>query len=91
MGTDNGEDPPTTEASRPTDRAVVEAAVDAAEDVIFSRYRRAEVPDLDVGVRFADGVLEIDVYLNVPDAEDVERVADDAALAARDAVDDMLE
>ena len=69
---------------------VVRAAVDAAEDVIFSRFRRSDVVDLDVGVRFEAGELEIDVYLNVPGAADAEAVAEDAALAARAAADDLL-
>lgn len=72
------------------DEAVVEAAVDAAEDVIFSAYSRSDIRDLDVTVHFEDAVLEVDVYLNVPDDE-AERVADDAALAARSAVDELLE
>jgi hypothetical protein len=74
----------------PDDEAVVEAAVDAAEDVIFSAYARSDIRDLDVTVHFEDAVLEVDVYLNVPDDE-AERVADDAALAARSAVDELLE
>ena len=74
----------------PDDEEVVHAAVDAAEDVIFSRYGRSEVRDLDVAVAFEDGELSVDVYLNVPDDDAVERVADDAALAAVDAVDRLL-
>lgn len=74
----------------PTDAAVVRAAVDAAEAVIFSRYDRADIDDIDVGVAFSDDQLSIDIYLNVPD-EDAEQVVDDAALAARAAVDDLLE
>ncbi|MDZ7701852.1 MAG: DUF3194 domain-containing protein [Halobacteriales archaeon] len=73
----------------PEDDAVVQAAVDAAEDVIFSAYSRAELRDLDVAVAFEDGLLEVDVYLDADG--DAERVADDAALAARDAVDELLE
>ncbi len=72
-----------------TDEAVVAAAVDAAETVIFSRYDRSEIRDLDVGVQFEDGVLDIDVYLDADGP--VEQVTDDAALAARSAVDDLLE
>ena len=70
--------------------AVVDAAVEAAEGVIFSRYGRSEVEDVDVTVRFEAGVLEVDVYLNVPGAADEERVAEDAALAARHAVDELF-
>lgn len=88
--------PPADRAARapaarkvPDDEAVVQAAVDAAEDVIFSVYTRSELRDLDVAVQFEDGVLEVDVYLDADG--DAERVADEAALAARDAVDGLLE
>ena len=74
-----------------TDEDIVTAAVDAAESVVFSRYSRSEIRDLDVTVRYESGDLEVDVYLNVPDDADSEQVADDAALAARSAVDDLLE
>ena len=73
------------------DERVVTAAVDAAESVVFSRYDRAEIEDVDVTVRFEDGRLDVDVYLNVPDDDEAQKVADDAALAARNAVDDLLE
>ncbi|AQL42236.1 DUF3194 domain-containing protein [Halorientalis sp. IM1011] len=76
----------------PTDEDVVETAADAAEGLVFSRYKQSEVTDLDVTVTFEDGVLEVDVYLNAPsDTRDPERIADDAALAARSAVDDLFE
>ena len=76
----------------PTDEEVVETAADAAEGLVFSRYKQSEVTDLDVTVTFEDGVLEVDVYLNAPsDTRDPERIADDAALAARSAVDDLFE
>ena len=75
----------------PTDDKVVRTAAEAAEDVVFSRFDRTEVVDLDVTVTFEDGVLEVDVYLNAPDGRaDAARVADDAALAARGAVDDLF-
>lgn len=75
----------------PTDEAVVQTASDAAEEVILSRYKQSAVKDYDVTVVFEEGVLEVDVYLNAPDDEhDPERVADDAALAAREAVDDLF-
>jgi hypothetical protein len=75
----------------PTDEEVVQAASDAAEGLVFSRYRQSEVRDLDVTVRFEDGVLEVDVYLDAPDdVADPEQVADDAALAAQAAVDDLF-
>jgi hypothetical protein len=71
------------------DRAVVQAAAEAAENVIFSRYDRGDVRDFDVTVSFEDRVLEVDVYLDASGG-DPDRVADDAALAARSAADDRL-
>jgi hypothetical protein len=76
----------------PTDEDVVETAADAAEGVVFARYKQSEVTDLDVTVTFEDGILEVDVYLNAPsDTRDPEQVADDAALTARSAVDDLFD
>ena len=78
----------------PSDEEVVRVAAEAAEGLVFSRYKQSAVRDLDVTVTFEEGVLEVDVYLNVPDAADdsePEQVADDAALAAREAVDDLFE
>lgn len=78
-------------ADGPNDEAVVRAASEAARDVIFSRYSQSEVEDLDVTVTFDEGVLEVDVYVNAPESRaDAEQVADDAALAARNAADDLL-
>jgi hypothetical protein len=74
-----------------TDEEVVETASDAAEGLVFSRYKQSEVRDLDVTVTFEDGVLDVDVYLNAPDDPDPERVAEDAALAGRAAVDDLFD
>ncbi|WP_459191847.1 DUF3194 domain-containing protein [Halosimplex sp. J119] len=75
----------------PSDETVVQTAAEAAEDVVFSRLGRSSVEDLDVTVTFEDGILEVDVYLNAPDASgDPDRIADDAALAARGAVDDLF-
>ena len=75
----------------PTDEQVVQTAAEAAEDVIFSRLKQSAVDDYDVRVTFEDGILEVDVYVEAPDADaDEERVADDAALAARSAVDDLF-
>ncbi|MBX0321985.1 DUF3194 domain-containing protein [Halomicroarcula sp. F13] len=75
----------------PTDAEVVEVAADAAENVVFSRFDASDVDDVDVTVTFEDGVLEVDVYVNAPDSRvDETRVADDAALAARSAVDDLF-
>mgnify|MGYP000179835331 CR=1 FL=1 len=78
----------------PSDETVVQTAADAAEGVIFSQYKQSAVRDYDVTVVFEDGVLEVDVYLNAPEDDDEaepEQVADDAALAARQAVDDLFE
>ena len=77
--------------SEPTDEEVVRTAAEAAEGVIFARYKQSDVRDLDVAVSFEDGVLEADVYLNAPDDErDPDAVADEAARAARDAVDELF-
>jgi hypothetical protein len=73
----------------PSDEEAVAAAVSAAEGVIFSRFSKSEVRDLDVTVHFAAGRLEVDVYLNVDD-EAADQVADDAARAAVDAVDELF-
>ncbi|SFF89985.1 Protein of unknown function [Halopelagius inordinatus] len=73
----------------PTDEEVVETAADAAEGVIFANYKQSDVTDFDVTVTFEDGVLEVDVYVNAPGNAD--EVADDAALAARDAVDELFD
>ncbi|MBV0923823.1 DUF3194 domain-containing protein [Halomicroarcula limicola] len=76
----------------PTDDEVVETAASAAENVVFSRFDKNDVEDIDVTVTFEDGVLEVDVYVNAPESRlDEERVAEDAALAARSAVDDLFE
>lgn len=81
-----------TTGDDPTDAAVVEAAADAAEDLVFSRLDAGDIEDLDVTVSFDAGRLDVDVYLHAPDAlADVQQVADDAALAARAAADDLLE
>ena len=75
----------------PTDDEVVQTAADAAENVIFSRLSVSDVEDYDVTVTFEERMLDVDVYVKAPDASaDEERVADDAALAARGAVDDLL-
>lgn len=74
-----------------SDAAVVEAAAEAANAVIFSRFDRTDVEDYDVTVTFEDAVLEVDVYVHAPETTTDEAVvADDAALAARAAVDDLL-
>ncbi|SIS05366.1 DUF3194 domain-containing protein [Natronorubrum thiooxidans] len=81
------------QTDEPTDTDVVQTASDAAEGYVFSQYKQSAVRDLDVTVTFEDGVLEVDVYLNGPDSEGTptpEQVADDAALAAREAVDELF-
>ncbi|WP_128225745.1 DUF3194 domain-containing protein [Halobacteriaceae archaeon SHR40] len=73
------------------DTEVVQTAAAAAEEVIFSRYSRSEVHDFDITATFEDGEFELDVYLDVPDdRQDSEQVAQDAVLAARSAVDELL-
>jgi uncharacterized alkaline shock family protein YloU len=74
----------------PTDEEVVQTAAEAAEGLIFDRYKQSAVRDVDVTVTFEDGVLDVDVYLNAPDDEKAQRVADEAARAAQDAVDDLF-
>ena len=75
----------------PTDPEVVEAASDAAEGLVLSRYKQSEIRDLDVTVRFEDGRLEVDVYLDAPNDPDPAVVADEAVEAAEAAVDDLFE
>jgi len=81
---------PTDRPDQPDGTTVVQQAADAAENVVFSRIDRTEIRDLDVTVTFEDGQLEVDVYLDAPEASDAERVAEDAVLAARSAADDLL-
>jgi hypothetical protein len=75
----------------PTDEEVVQTAAEAAEGLVFSRFKRSAVRDYDVEVTFEDGVLEVDVWINAPEADaDAEVVAEDATLAARSAVDELF-
>ncbi|MUV86461.1 DUF3194 domain-containing protein [Natronomonas sp. CBA1123] len=78
-------------SGEPSDEEVVEAASDAAEGVVLSRYKQSAVTDLDVTVRFEDGVLEVDVYLNAPEDPDPEDVVQEAIEAAEAAVDELFE
>ncbi|MFW5963577.1 MAG: DUF3194 domain-containing protein [Natronomonas sp.] len=80
-----------TDQREPSDEEVVEAASDAAEGVVLSRYKQSEVTDLDVTVRFEEGILEVDVYLNAPEEPDPEDVVQEAIEAAEDAVDELFE
>lgn len=76
----------------PSDEAVVQAAAEAAEGLVFSRFKRSAVDDFDVQVTFEDGVLEVDVWIHAPESDvDEETVAEDATLAARSAVDELFE
>ena len=78
--------------TEPTDEEVVQTAAEAAEGLVRSRYKQSNVRDLDVTVTFEDGMLDVDVYLNAPEGDaDEEEVADEAALAAQQAVDDLFE
>ena len=75
----------------PTDEEVVQTAAEAAEGLIFARFKQSRVKDVDVTVTFEDGVLDVDVYINAPDdAEDAEAVADEAARTAQEAVDELF-
>jgi hypothetical protein len=77
--------------AEPTDEEIVEAASDAAEGVILDRYKQSDVEDMDVTVRFEDGTLDVDVYLNAPDESDPAVVAQEAVEAAEAAVDELFE
>ena len=74
----------------PTDEEVVQAASEAAEGLIFDRYKQSAVRDIDVTVTFEEGVLEVDVYLNAPDDEKAQQVAEAAVDAAEAAVDELF-
>ena len=74
------------------DEQVVETAAEAAHGLVFSRLQSSAVEDLDVTVTFEEGILEVDVYLLAPEVDaDVDQIAEDAALAAQAAVDDLFE
>ncbi|WP_435360611.1 DUF3194 domain-containing protein [Haloarchaeobius sp. DFWS5] len=75
----------------PSDEEVVRTAAEAAEGLILSRFKQSDIKDVDVTVTFEDGVLDVDVYINAPEGDaDEEQVAEDAALAARSAVDELF-
>lgn len=78
-------------AREPTDAEVVEAASEAAEGLILDRYKQSDVSDMDVTVRFEDGTLDVDVYLDAPDDPDPAVVAQEAIEAAESAVDELFE
>lgn len=77
----------------PTDEEIVATASDAAEGIVLDRYKQSELRDFDVTVRFEEGVLDVDVYVNPPaDAEPpADTVANEAVRAARQAVDELFE
>ena len=80
----------------PTKEEIVDQAAEAATDLIFSHYDASAVEDVDVSIAFEEEELSIDIYLKTgaetdEDQERERRVADDAALAAVDVVDCMLE
>jgi len=79
------------ESDEISDDEVVQTAAEAAEQVVFSRFDRSEVRDVDIAVSFEDGALEVDVYVEADGDADPEQVADDAALAAQGAVDDLFD
>lgn len=83
--------PTSAAATDPTAAEVVEAASDAAEGLILSRYKQSHVDDMDVTVRFEDGTLDVDVYLNAPDDPDPAEVTREAVEAAESAVDELFE
>ncbi len=79
-----------------SDEKIVEQAAEAATEHVFSRYKRGEVADLDISVTFEDGVLSVDVLFQTTESTgttpaEERRIADDAALAATAAVDELLE
>jgi len=51
------------------------------------------VTDVDITVSFESGVLEVDIYLNVPDdvSPPADEVADEAARTAQTAVDELFD
>lgn len=74
----------------PADTAIVEAAREAAESVIYGRIDRSDIRDLDVTISYEEEILEVDIYIDAPDTTvDIQQVADDAALAAQAAVDEL--
>ncbi|MFB6193902.1 MAG: DUF3194 domain-containing protein [Halobaculum sp.] len=88
----------TPDPDDPSDEEVVRVASEAAEGLVLDRYKQSQLRDVDVTVRFEEGVLEVDVYVNPPpeadraaDSPPADEVANDAARAARDAVDALFD
>lgn len=73
-----------------SEEMIVQSAAEAAEGVIFENYKQSDVTDFDVTVRFEEGILEVDVYLNAPDEPDPDAVVEDAIEAAESAVDELF-
>lgn len=75
----------------PTDEEVVQTAAEAAEGLLFSRVKNSSVKDVDVTVTFEDDILEVDVYLNAPEADaNEQQLAEEAAQVAQNAVDELF-
>lgn len=91
-GSDGEADSDSETDDEPTEAEVVRVASEAAEGVVLDRYKQSALRDMDVTVRFEEGVLSVDVYVNPPDDADppADTVADQAARAAQDAVDDLF-
>lgn len=81
------------DAAGPSDEEVVRTAAEAAEGIVFKHYDQSTVTDLDVTVTFEDGVLDVDVYLNVPDdaGPDPDAVVQEAVETAGEAVDELFD
>ncbi|MFB6095072.1 MAG: DUF3194 domain-containing protein [Halodesulfurarchaeum sp.] len=91
MADDEGVEEAAVEDETIDDETVVETAAEAAHGVIFSRLGKSTVADLDVTVTFEEGVLEVEVSVFAPESDaDLEQIADDAALAAQGAVDELF-
>lgn len=95
MSTDGESERNSTEDGGVTDEPdadeVVDVASTAAENVVLSRFAKSDLGDFDVTVTFDNGMLEVDVYVRAEDERaDEDQVAEDAALAAQSAVDDLF-
>jgi hypothetical protein len=80
-------------STEPTDEEVAETAAEAAEGFVLSQYKQSRITDMDVTVRFAEGTLDVDVYLNAPsepEDPDPDVVVEEAVAAATEAVDELF-
>lgn len=73
-----------------SEEVVVEKTTAAAEDVIFSRCDPSTLEDIDITIRYTEGRLDIDIYLD-GDSDELQQIAEDAALAARRVADELIE